>query len=284
MSVSVIGDTVVEAGNESFGLSLSNPTGGATLARTKALGIILDDDSSRTISFSPLTVPVAEPLTGTVDATFTVTLNAAAGRTITVNYGTANGTALAGSDYTPSSGTLSFVPGDRTKTIVVAVLSDAVLESPETFTVTLSSPTNATIASGAGTATATITDSLSQIAMGFYTVAPCRAVDSRTPAPGSPLVAGVPRTFTVTGGSCVIPPTARAVSLNVTVTGATNNGNVRLFPGGTPPPSTSTVNFSAGMTRANNAVVTLGSNGDIGVLLGPTGTGHVIIDVNGYME
>jgi ELWxxDGT repeat protein len=283
VSVSVIGDTVVEAANESFALTLSAPTGGAVLARTKALGIILDDDSNRTISLSPLAVPVAEPLAGTVNATFTVTLSAAAGRTITVDYATANGSALAGSDYTPTSGTLSFGAGDRTKTIDVAVLSDGLVEGPETFTVTLAAPTNGTIAAGAGRATATIADSLSQIAMGFYTVAPCRLVDTRNPAPGSPMVGGTPRSFTIVG-NCLIPLTARAVSLNVTVTAATNNGNVRLFPGGTPAPSTSTVNFTAGMTRANNAVVSLGTNGDLGVLLAPAGTGHVIIDVNGYME
>ncbi len=284
VSVSVIGDTTVEAANESFGLSLSGPTGGATLARTKALGIILDDDSPRTISLSPLAVQATEPLSGSVNATFTVTLSGASGSTVTVDYATANGSALAGSDYTSTSGTLSFDPGDLTRTVDVAVLSDALVEGAETFTLTLSSPTNATIATGAGMATATIGDSLSQIAMGFYTVAPCRLVDTRYPAPGAPLVAGVSRTFTVVGGNCLIPPTARAISYNVTVTGSTAGGNVRLFPGGTPAPATSSVNFSTGQTRANNGFVALGTNGDIGVLLAPTGTGHVIIDVNGYME
>jgi ELWxxDGT repeat protein len=283
VSVTVNGDTVVEAANESFGLSLSAPTGGAVLGRTKALGTILDDDSNRTIALSPLSVPVAEPLSGSVNATFTVTLSAAAGRTTTVNYATANGSALAGSDYTAASGTLSFAPGDKTKTIDVAVLSDALVEGPETFTLTLSGPTNGTIVAGSGTATATISDSLSEIPMGFYTVEPCRAVDTRTPAPGTPLAAGTARTFTIVG-TCSIPVTARAVSFNVTVTGSTSNGNVRLFPGGTAPPNTSTVNFSAGVTRANNGIVTLGTNGDVGVLLGPVGTTHVIIDVNGYME
>ncbi|HEX9187890.1 MAG TPA: Calx-beta domain-containing protein, partial [Vicinamibacteria bacterium] len=199
------------------------------------------------------------------------------------NYATANGSALAGSDYTTASGTLSFDPGDTTKTINVAVLSDALVEGPETFTLTLSGPTNGTIVAGSGTATATISDSLSQIPMGFYTVAPCRAVDSRTLAPGTPLAAGTTRTFTIVG-SCSIPVTARAISFNVTVTEAASNGNVRLFPGGTAPPNTSTVNFIAGVTRANNGIVNLGTNGDVGVLLSPAGTAHVIIDVNGYME
>ena len=283
VSVSVIGDTTVEANNESFGLTLSNPTGGATLARTKAYGIILDDDSDRTISMSPLSVAVTEPLSGTVNATFTATLSADAGRTITVDYATANGTATAGSDYTATSGTLSFEPGERTKTIDVTVLADALVEASETFTLTLSAPTNGTIAAGAGTATATIGDSLSQVPLSFYTVDPCRLVDTRSPAPGSPLVAGTPQTFQVTG-SCNIPVTARAISYNVTVAGATASGNVRLFPGGTPAPSTSAVNFKAGQVRANNGMVALGTNGDVGAVLSPGGTVHVIIDVNGYME
>jgi ELWxxDGT repeat protein len=284
VSVNVIGDTVVEANNESFGLALSSPTAGATLARTKALGTILDDDSSRTISMSPLAVPVTEPLSDTVNARFTVALSLGSGLAITVNYATANGTALAGSDYTPTSGTLSFDPGQRTQTIDVPVLADSLVESPETFMLTLSAPTNATIAPGAGTATATISDSISQIPLGFYTVAPCRAVDTRQPAPGVPLSAGVTRSFQVTEGTCGIPPSARAVSINITVTGSSGPGNVRLFPGGTTAPTTSTVNFGASATRANNAITLLGTNGDVSALLGPSGTAHVIIDVNGYFE
>jgi hypothetical protein len=163
------------------------------------------------------------------------------------------------------------------------VLSDSLVEGPETFTLTLSAPTNGTIATGAGTATATISDSLSQIAMDFYTVTPCRIVDTRSPAPGSPLVGGVPRTFAVVL-NCGIPLTARAISFNVTATASTSSGNVRLFPGGTPTPTTSNINFSAGQTRANNGIVALGTTGDLGVLLSSAGTAHVIIDVNGYME
>jgi ELWxxDGT repeat protein len=284
VSVDVVGDTVAEAANESFGLSLSNVTTGVTLARTKALGIILDDDSNRTLSLSPLAVSVNEPLAGSAEAVFTVALSAAAGRTVTVDYVTANGTALSGSDYTTTTGTLSFEPGDLTKTIAVPVLADAVVEGPETFTLTLSGPTNGTIGAGAGSAVATIADSISQVAMGFYTLNPCRAVDTREAAFGAtPLPANVPRTFTL-AGTCGIPLSARALSVNVTVSGATSAGNVRLYPGGTTAPNTSTINFLAALTRANNAIALLGTGGTLSVLLAPTGSAHVIIDVNGYME
>jgi hypothetical protein len=119
--------------------------------------------------------------------------------------------------------------------------------------------------------------------MDFYTVEPCRLVDTRTLAPGTPLVAGVARTFQVTG-ICSIPTTAKAISFNLTVTAATANANVRLFPGGTAPPNASNINFTTGVTRANNGVGPLGTNGDISALLSPAGTAHIIIDVNGYME
>jgi hypothetical protein len=83
-------------------------------------------------------------------------------------------------------------------------------------------------------------------------------------------------------GVCDVPATARAVSLNVTVTGATANGNIRLYPGGTTPPNISTINFGAGLTRANNAIAGLGAGGDIEAVLSPSGTVHLVIDVNGY--
>ena len=285
VSVSVIGDTTVEAANESFGLTLSNPTGGR--------GPRPDEGARhhprRRLEPDDLDVPAHGLGDGAAQRHRQRDLHRDAERgrrpTTTVNYATANGTALAGSDYTATTGTLSFEPGDRTKTIDVPVLSDSLVESPETFTLTLSGPTNGTIGAGAGTATATINDSLSQIPMAFYTITPCRIVDTRSPAPGSPLAGGVARTFPIVGGSCLIPPTARAISFNVTVTGSTSGGNVRLFPGGTAAPTTSSINFAAGQTRGNNGIVALGTNGDVGVLLAPAGgTAHVIIDVNGYME
>ena len=81
-----------------------------------------------------------------------------------------------------------------------------------------------------------------------------------------------------------MPATARAVSVNVTVAGPTATGNVRLYPAGTGLPSTSNLNFLAGQTRANNAIVLLGSLGDVAVAVAPGGAVHVIIDVNGYLE
>ena len=89
-------------------------------------------------------------------ASFTVTLSAASDRTITLNYATANGTAVAGSDYTATSGTLSFAPGETVKTFSVGILGDTRDEDHETFLVNLSSPSHVYI--GDGQAVGTIID------------------------------------------------------------------------------------------------------------------------------
>ncbi len=98
-------------------------------------------------------VTVTEGNTGTVAAQFTVTLSSASTQTITVAYATANGTATAGSDYQAASGTLTLAPGEASKTITVLVNGDRLAEPNETFSVNLSSPTNATIADGHGMGT-----------------------------------------------------------------------------------------------------------------------------------
>jgi 5-hydroxyisourate hydrolase-like protein (transthyretin family) len=121
----------------------------------------------------------------------------------------------------------------------------------------------------------------------FYTLTPCRVVDTRDPnGPlGGPILeAGSARSFTVAGPKCGIPATAKAVSVNVTVTGATQNGNVRLYPAGTPTPTTSTINYVAGVTRANNATIALNASGETAVLASPSGSVHFILDVNGYYQ
>ena len=118
----------------------------------------------------------------------------------------------------------------------------------------------------------------------FFTVTPCRVADTRDPAGpygGPALSAGVERTF-VFAGRCSIPATAKAVSLNVTVTQPAAPGFVVLYPGGSPAPTVSAINFRAGQTRANNAIVPLGTGGTLAVQsAAPT---HFILDVNGYFE
>jgi len=86
-----------------------------------------------------------------------VNLSAASAFTVTVAYATSAGTATAGSDYTTTSGTLTFAPGVSTKTVSVPIINDRAPESSETIILTLSGPTNATLGSLAS-ATLTILD------------------------------------------------------------------------------------------------------------------------------
>jgi glucose/arabinose dehydrogenase len=121
----------------------------------------------------------------------------------------------------------------------------------------------------------------------YYTVVPCRLVDTRRPPGprgGPALVAGSTRTFPV-AGECGIPSTARALALNVTVTGPTAAGNLRLHSSDELPTATSTINFGAGKTRANNAQVRLDGSGSVSVFCSMAGgTAHLVLDVVGFFE
>ena len=122
---------------------------------------------------------------------------------------------------------------------------------------------------------------------GFYTIPPCRIADTRLPdGPyGGPAIsAGSSRTFGL-ANRCGIPASARAVSANVTVTDATAPGDLRVFPAGTTSQVQSTINYSAGKSRANNGVLTLGAQGDVTVFCEmPSGTVQFVLDVTGYFQ
>jgi hypothetical protein len=119
-------------------------------------------------------------------------------------------------------------------------------------------------------------------------VTPCRVLDTRSPIGplgGPSLTGGDTRTFVLTG-SCGIPATATAVSVNIAETQAQGSGHLRIYPAGAPLPNVSVINFSAGQTRANNAILLLGPSGDINVYVGIGSGLHVdfILDVNGYFQ
>lgn len=150
INVTVNGDTIHEP-DETFFVNLSNPIN-ATITDTQGIGTIKNDDAPPSISIND--VSVTEGNTGTVNATFTVSLSTASASTITVQYSTADGTARAPLDYsaiTPT--TLTFNPGVTSKTITVYVNGDVVTEPNETFFVNLANPTVATIADNQGQGT-----------------------------------------------------------------------------------------------------------------------------------
>jgi len=120
----------------------------------------------------------------------------------------------------------------------------------------------------------------------FYTVPPCRVADTRTGDPGL-MTSGVTEWFQV-GGRCGIPLTADAVAFNFTVVSPSASGSITVWPGNQPPPTTFVLNFAAGATRSNNAVIGLANDGfaDIQVAGGlmSGATFHFIIDVTGYFD
>jgi hypothetical protein len=122
---------------------------------------------------------------------------------------------------------------------------------------------------------------------GYYTLTPCRVADTRNaagPYGGPALSAGETRDFAM-AGPCGIPAEADAVAVNVIVTQPTAPGFLTLYPLGVAPPLASTINYGPGQTRANNAIVQLGSSNSIAVTCGQSsGATHVIIDVVGFFR
>jgi hypothetical protein len=127
------------------------------------------------------------------------------------------------------------------------------------------------------------------LALHYYTLAPCRIIDTRNPSGplgGPPLFGGqTDRVFSLLG-HCGIPADALSVSLNVTVTGSTAAGDLRIYPAGLTLPLVSVINYRQGQTRANNAVAALSCLGALAVHCDqPAGTQvQLIIDVVGYFR
>jgi hypothetical protein len=123
--------------------------------------------------------------------------------------------------------------------------------------------------------------------LNFFTLAPCRVIDTRgTAGPyGAPALSAQTSRFFVMTGQCGIPSDAKAVSLNVTVTNGNVAGDLRLFPGSSAPPPASVINFAAGATRANNTLVGLSLTGVLGVRDDqPLGQVQLVVDTNGYFK
>jgi hypothetical protein len=142
-------------------------------------------------------VTVVEGNAGTVNAVFTVRLSAPSGRTVTINFATADGTAVAGIDYTTTTGTVTFLPGQTTQTITVPVLGDTLDEANETFVVNLTNPTNATVSGAQGTVTilddeatpVALNDSFTATQNTALTAAAPGVLANDTDADGGPLTA-----------------------------------------------------------------------------------------------
>jgi Calx-beta domain len=151
ITVLVNGDTLVEP-DETFAVNLSNAAG-AAIADGQGVGTIVNDDAPLpTLSIADVTR--AEGQKGNTKFTFVVTLSAPSTQTVTVYFATADGTAtVSDHDYGAAGGTLTFLPGQTSKTVTVTVRGDKKAEADETFFVNLSSAQGALVADGQGVGT-----------------------------------------------------------------------------------------------------------------------------------
>jgi hypothetical protein len=195
-------------------------------------------------------------------------------------------TASAGSSC-PASGT-----GAITATVGLAPGGEATFIATGTVVAGTSSLVNAASSAvpegthdpASGNNSASVTTAAGPI--GFFTLTPCRVADTRA-AQFPALSANSTRTFAV-GGVCGVPSDARAVAAILVAVNPGDLGNLRLYPTGQPLPLASAINFTAGRTRANNAVMPLGTDGQVDVRCdmapGSTATTHFVLDVFGYFR
>jgi hypothetical protein len=151
ITVPIVTDNLFEP-NEKFGVNLASPVN-ATLTDASATGIILDDDPEPRLTIN--SIVVTEGNEGTATATFTVRLSNPSYLPVSVNYATANGTALAGADYDSTNGVVNIAPGNVSAPVFVTITADEPSEPDENFFMDLIAPVNASIATSRGTCTIT---------------------------------------------------------------------------------------------------------------------------------
>ena len=147
----VVNADLLDELDETFSVNLSGATN-ATIADASGTGTITDNDPQPSLSINDIVL--SEGTGGTVNATFTVSLSTVSGRSVTFNYSTANGTAMAGSDYVAAVNTpATILTGQSSVQISVSVIPDSIDEPNETFFVNLSNVSGATVTDGQGQAT-----------------------------------------------------------------------------------------------------------------------------------
>ena len=157
ITIPILDDLILEP-TETFTVTLTGNTGPTTISRPAGTGTITDNDAA-SVSIAATPISVAEAAGAT--ASFTITLSTAVQDAFTVNYGTSDGTALAGSDYTTTTGSYTFPAGSlagATYTFTVPVLNDNLVEPSESFNATIANVSGSLVTVGTGTAAVTITD------------------------------------------------------------------------------------------------------------------------------
>ena len=208
LPVNIVQDTIDEP-NETFHVTLSNITGGATAGTNQSAAVtITDDDVAGTFALSSATYSTTEA----AGATATITINRTGGSdgSVTVNYATSDGTATSAGDYTTTIGSVTFGNGETTKTFTIPITNDGVAENNENFTITLTG----VVGSGAvlGTpaaATVTIIDDDNNGTLTFnpatYTVSESVGSFLVTVKRVGGTTGAVSATYTLTNGSATSP-------------------------------------------------------------------------------
>ncbi|MET1112144.1 MAG: Calx-beta domain-containing protein, partial [Allosphingosinicella sp.] len=149
--VTVNGDAAVEP-DEMFLVNVTNVVN-ATVGDGQGTGTIVNNDQPPIPVASVGDAAITEGDSGVSYVSFTVSLSFAPTGPVTIDYITADGTAIAGSDYVASSGQISFAAGETSKTVAIPVIGDTRPENSEAFTLTLANPSGATLGDSSGSAT-----------------------------------------------------------------------------------------------------------------------------------
>ncbi len=283
-----------------FSYTLSYSATGLTLV-TSALPGLQVNSASR-----------AEGNSGTANLTFTVTLSTSSASTVTVQYATANGTAVAPGDYTATSGTLTFTPGQISKTVNVPIVGDSAVEADETFTLNLSNPTNAVLSVASGTGTITNDDFSADLGV-TMTATPIVAVGASasyqvsitnngpTATTGAKITDVLPSgttldaaassagctgttTVTCTIGAMASGGTAsRTIALHTTVTGALTNTVTVSSDNPDPGPTTNTANATT-TVAADQADLEVTQSGPGSSIIGSTETYSIWVQNRGLFD
>jgi hypothetical protein len=227
-----VNPTSVAHANRYFSVSLSAPTN-ATIVSGTGTGTLVDDAVAPYVTVN--NPSVASGSTSTT-MTFTVTLTSPTPNPVTVNYATSNNSAVGGSQYTPTTGSLTFAPGTTVQSVPVTILPDTVKTSNLSFYLNLSSPTNATLSNpsyGLGTILNTAVDpglSVGDVTMNRPTSGTASEVFTITLAPASPNTVTVnygtsdgaahaPTDYTTTTGSTTFSPGQTTKQVTVPIVG-----------------------------------------------------------------
>jgi uncharacterized repeat protein (TIGR01451 family) len=177
IGIPILGDLILES-NETLTVWLSQPQQ-AWMARNMATGTILNDDTTPTISIYPVTSAVTERDSGVADLVYNVTLSAPTFDTVTVDYFTSDGTAQAGVDYVPLSGTLTYQPGETNKMLIVHAVGDLLPEPDETLTLNITNAQYASIITNQASGTILNDDGFAG-ALHHFNISPISGMSTQT--------------------------------------------------------------------------------------------------------